>query len=89
MSSGMQTDYKRKLLPRVRRVVVKLGSSVVAGASGVDRDNVGRLVAEIARVHTDGRQVIVVTSGARAAGLSRLGLAAGPGYARSERTPGE
>jgi glutamate 5-kinase len=74
----MQLEYKRKLLPRVRRIVVKLGSSVVATTSGVDRDNVGRLVAEIARVHADGYQVIVVTSGARAAGLARLGLSRMP-----------
>jgi glutamate 5-kinase len=74
----MQLEYKRRILPRVRRVVIKLGSSVVAGTSGVDRDNIGRLVAEIARLHADGRQVIVVTSGARAAGLSRLGLSRMP-----------
>lgn len=70
----MQLEHKQRLLPRVRRVVVKLGSSIVATASGVDRVNVGRLVAEIARIHDDGYEVIVVTSGARAAGLARLGL---------------
>lgn len=70
----MQLDHKRTILPRVRRLVIKLGSSIVATASGVDRVNVGRLVAEIARIHADGYEVIVVTSGARAAGLARLGL---------------
>ena len=70
----MQRSHKRALLQRVRRIVIKLGSSIVANAAGVDRVNVGRLVAEIARIHADGYQVVVVTSGARAAGLARLGL---------------
>jgi len=74
----MQQAYKKRLLPGVRRIVIKLGSSVVATASGVDRDNVGRLVGEIARIRDDNRQVIVVTSGARAAGLARLGLSRMP-----------
>ncbi len=74
----MQTEHKRRIIPDVRRIVVKLGSSVVATASGIARDNVGRLVSELARLHQDGYQVVVVTSGARAAGLSRLGLKAMP-----------
>jgi len=70
----IQVDHKRRILPRVRRLVVKLGSSVVTTPSGVDREQIGNLVAELARIRDDGVQIIVVTSGARAAGLSRLGL---------------
>lgn len=70
----MTASEKRQILTGVRRVVVKLGSSVVATAHGVDRDRVAGLTAEIARLHRDGREVIIVTSGARAAGLARLGL---------------
>ena len=70
----MQTQQKQRILARVRRMVIKLGSSVVARVEGVDRENIGRLVGEIARVHADGYQVVIVTSGARAAGLARLGL---------------
>jgi len=74
----MQTQYKQRILPGVRRVVVKLGSSVVSTPSGVHHENIGRLVGELARLHEDGYQIIVVTSGARAAGLARLGLARMP-----------
>jgi glutamate 5-kinase len=70
----MDLEHKKRILAGTRRVVVKLGSSVVATPSGVDVENVGRLSGEIARLMKDGLEVIVVTSGARAAGLSRLGL---------------
>ena len=70
----MQLEHKKRVLATTRRLVIKLGSSVVATPSGVDVENVGRLSAEIARLMKDGYEVIVVTSGARAAGLARLGL---------------
>jgi glutamate 5-kinase len=66
---------KRELLSRARRIVVKLGSSVLASAeAGVSGEQVGRISAEISARLEQGFQVVVVTSGARAAGLSRLGL---------------
>lgn len=70
----MQVEQKRKILSGARRIVVKLGSSVVATPSGVDTDNVGRITAEISRLHEQGYEIVVVSSGARAAGLARLGL---------------
>jgi glutamate 5-kinase len=70
----MQIEKKREILSGARRVVVKLGSSVVATTSGVDTENVGRLTAEISRLREQGYEIVVVTSGARAAGLARLGL---------------
>jgi glutamate 5-kinase len=70
----MQIEQKRQILSRTRRIVIKLGSSVVATQSGVDTENVGRLTAEIARLRERGFEIVVVSSGARAAGLARLGL---------------
>ena len=70
----MELEHKRRILSTTRRLVIKLGSSVVATPSGVDAENVGLLSAEIARLMKEGYEVIVVTSGARAAGLARLGL---------------
>jgi glutamate 5-kinase len=70
----MQIEHKRRILASARRIVVKLGSSVVATASGVDTENVGRLTAELSRLRERGFEIVVVTSGARAAGLARLGL---------------
>ena len=74
----MTETAKKALFTGLRRIVVKLGSSVVATPGGVDRDRIGRLAAEVARARAEGIDVVVVTSGARAAGLSRLGLSAIP-----------
>lgn len=62
-----------------RRVVVKIGSAVLAGTDGgLDRARIDALVDEIAAQHAAGREMIVVTSGAVAAGVVRLGLAQRP-----------
>jgi glutamate 5-kinase len=62
-----------------RRVVVKIGSAVLAGNDGgLDRTRIDALAAEIAAQHAAGREMIVVTSGAVAAGVVRLGLAQRP-----------
>lgn len=58
-----------------RRIVVKIGSAVLAGNDGgLDRARIDALVDEIAAQHAAGREMIVVTSGAVAAGVVRLGL---------------
>ncbi len=55
-------------------VVVKLGSSSVVTPQGtIDSDMLTKLVAEVSQVHAMGHQVVVVTSGAIAAGLPQLG----------------
>jgi glutamate 5-kinase len=68
-----QPAHKQRLLRRVKRVVVKVGSNVVAGPTGLRRGRVRALAADIAALAADGRQVVVVTSGAVAAGAARLG----------------
>ncbi len=67
----------------MRRVVVKLGSSVVADSDGEPRAEVLRNVCEaLAGVHRSGGEVIVVTSGAIARGMSVMGLAQRPSSIR-------
>ncbi|HEY5540845.1 MAG TPA: glutamate 5-kinase [Coriobacteriia bacterium] len=62
-----------------RRIVIKVGSSTLAGeVGGIDRAYVSLLVAQIAGVLSAGAQVVLVSSGAIAAGLARLGLAERP-----------
>jgi glutamate 5-kinase len=59
----------------VRRIVVKLGSSVVAASDGELRmDVLSGLAEELAARHRDGEEVIVVTSGAIARGIRVMGL---------------
>lgn len=65
-------------LGRVRRLVVKVGSGLVtAPGTGVVPERIGALAGEIASVR-EGRQVVLVTSGAIATGMARLGLGERP-----------
>jgi glutamate 5-kinase len=69
-----QLHHKRALLPRVKRAVVKIGSSILSGPQGIDRERVGRIVGELAALRRSGLQLTLVSSGAVAAGMARLGL---------------
>lgn len=60
-----------------RRLVVKVGSSLLVGAGGVRRGWIEALVAELAAARAAGQDVIVVSSGAIALGAARLGLERG------------
>ena len=62
-----------------RRVVVKVGSSLVTNrGQGLDRDALARWAAQIARLRADGREIVLVSSGAIAEGMQRLGWARRP-----------
>ncbi|MBI5230993.1 MAG: glutamate 5-kinase [Coriobacteriales bacterium] len=66
-------------MSRPNRVVIKVGSSTLAGESGgVDRAYVRDLVEQVARLREAGTQVVLVSSGAIAAGLERLELGERP-----------
>ncbi len=70
-----QRTHKARLLKRVKRAVVKVGSNVLAGPGGLRRERVRALAGEIAALVDGGRQIVVVTSGAVAGGAARLGQA--------------
>ena len=62
-----------------RRVVVKVGSSsLTTAAGGIDPVRVRRLVEALAGLRVRGVEVVLVSSGAIAAGLAPLGLARRP-----------
>jgi len=66
---------------RPNRVVVKVGSSSLRGQSGdgVDHELVASLARQLAAVRAAGSEVVLVTSGAVAAGMAALKLDARPG----------
>jgi glutamate 5-kinase len=69
-----QTD-RYAIFSNVRRVVIKIGSAVLTNADqGIDEQRIGRLVSDIAAIMQPGRDVVLVSSGAIAAGLAKLGL---------------
>lgn len=66
---------RRDLFKRVRRVVVKLGSVVLtATQGGLDTDHIQALSDSFSRVSKEGYEVVLVSSGAIAAGTKNIGL---------------
>jgi glutamate 5-kinase len=64
----------------MKRVVIKLGSSIVADDEGELRGDVlARICDVVASLHADGREVVIVSSGAIARGVRIMGLPARPG----------
>src|SRR6266702_8722743 len=66
---------RKELLKTVKRVVIKIGSRVLTDSAGsLDLAVIGRICDEIALLRKQGLEIIVVSSGAVAAGRSELGL---------------
>jgi len=74
----LQHPHKAQIMNRIRRVVVKVGSSTLSGASGIQRESISTIAKHLAALHASGKEVVLVTSGAVAAGMSRLGLQGRP-----------
>ena len=61
-------------LPGARTLVVKVGSSLVTNQGrGLDATAIARWAAQVAKLHAIGRRVVLVSSGAIAEGMQRLG----------------
>lgn len=70
---------REQVLGACKRVVVKIGSSLVASSKGGLRiDRIHRLAQELSAVQAQNRQIVVVSSGAIVAGLSHLAIASYP-----------
>ncbi|MDH5562736.1 MAG: glutamate 5-kinase [Nitrospirota bacterium] len=69
----------QQVLTTCKRVVVKIGSSLVASsAGGLRLDRISRLADEFGELQTKNRQLVLVSSGAIVAGISHLGLKSYP-----------
>jgi glutamate 5-kinase len=63
----------------MKRVVIKLGSSIVADEHGELRSDVLRRICDVvASLHADGKEVVIVSSGAIARGVRIMGLRTRP-----------
>ncbi len=75
MSKATGSDVVRK----ARRIVVKVGSSLVTDEGrGLDERAIGEWSRQLAILVRDGREVIMVSSGAIAEGMKRLGWSTRP-----------
>lgn len=71
--------YRQTLFDQAKTVVLKVGSAVLTTADGLNFDTIDSLCRQISFLRSSGRQVILVTSGAVAAGRRRLGVEKQPG----------
>lgn len=65
--------YRQSLFDQARRVVVKAGSAVLADSDGLKSSVIDNLARELTSLRNSGREVILVSSGAVAAGRQLLG----------------
>jgi len=71
----MKDVVRQEIAATAGTIVVKLGSRVLTREDGLlDRDQIARLADQIHAAEKAGRKVVVVSSGAVAAGMGRLGL---------------
>jgi glutamate 5-kinase len=79
MKSAMQPAINSPRLADFRRIVVKIGSSLLVDAKGgrLNEKWLASLAADIAALHAEKRDILVVSSGAIALGRTVLKLAAG------------
>ncbi|MEN9771379.1 MAG: gamma-glutamate kinase [Pseudomonadota bacterium] len=77
MTSNASQD--RRLIRSAQRWVVKIGSSLVTdGGKGIDPEAIARWAAQIAALRAQGREIVLVSSGAIAEGMKRLGWVSRP-----------
>ena len=66
---------RARMIREARTVVIKVGSSVITTpGKGVDRERIRELIDGIAGIRASGRKVALVSSGAIAVGMDRLGI---------------
>jgi glutamate 5-kinase len=66
---------RKTIFSKSRRIVIKVGSAVLTNSGqGLDQDRIERLASDISSIMSQGREVMLVSSGAIAAGMAKLGL---------------
>jgi glutamate 5-kinase len=69
----------RKQFKKSKRIVIKIGSSVLTSAKGeLDIDLIAKIVQQISWLIKSGKEVVLVSSGAIASGMSGLGFKCRP-----------
>ncbi len=67
-------DLRKSHLGKSKRVVVKIGSAVLTGEDGLNQEVMENLAQEVSFLIKSGKEVLLVSSGAVAAGKKKLGL---------------
>src|SRR5574341_1604049 len=79
VSVESRSNAMNDVLKNARRIVVKVGSSLVTNEGrGIDADAIGNWCRQMAALAAQGREVVMVSSGAVAEGMKRLGWSSRP-----------
>src|SRR3989339_311860 len=72
----MKDNFRKKHVGAAKKIVIKIGSAVLAGhhEKGLDEAIFSNLAKGISALKKSGKDVIVVTSGAIAIGMKKMGL---------------
>jgi glutamate 5-kinase len=72
---SMFMNSRKEYLKGITKVVVKVGTSTLTHSTGLlNLKRIENLVRQLADIHNQGIQVVLVTSGAIGAGMGKLGL---------------
>ena len=75
----MPSTRKTRIVQDAKRIVVKVGSSLVTNEGrGLDEAAIGQWCRQLAVLRAQGIEVVMVSSGAIAEGMKRLGWSARP-----------
>lgn len=75
----MNNEASREVLKKAKRIVIKVGTSTITYANGKRNfSQIDRLAREISDLQNQGKEMILVTSGAVAVGVDRMGLPGKP-----------
>ena len=66
------------LLAHVKRIVIKIGSTVITNGTGLDLELIENLCSDVQQLRQRGYEVVLVSSGAVAAGKGDLGISGRP-----------
>lgn len=77
-TSLSRTQWQQKILAKTKRLVVKVGSAVMTTAAGLNVAFIEEFSDNLAALMDQGREVVIVSSGAIAAGFRKIGLPAKP-----------
>ena len=72
MSDELQSKLRREVLKKARRIIIKIGSAVLTNDNGINTGFIADLAREISLLRQQKREVILVSSGAVAAGKRRI-----------------
>ncbi len=69
---------RKSLFKSARRIVIKAGSGILTGKDGLNRNTINNITNDICELRSKGFEIILVSSGAIAAGVRKIGYSKRP-----------